>query len=521
MKFFKKMMAVTLTAAMVLSLGACGSASTSNNGDDSVALADKIVTLAQTSDVQSFDPHGQNNGYSICATNEIYDTLVRLNTDNEFVPSIAESWDFTDDTTVTFHIRKDVKFQDGSALTAEDCAYSIMREKESSKVGHLVKMIDSVDVDDEYTFTVHMNEPSSALISSLSHPGSSILSKAYTEKLEADGKALTDAPMGSGPYSFVSWTPGNNFELKRNDAYWGEKPQNGGLIVKIIPEEASRTMALEAGEVDVLIDVSLQDVNRINENKDLNLVEYPSTVIQYMVINTSKEPFDNVLVRKALNYGINTKSIIEVAANGNADVFHSYIAPCALGYSKDIVTYDYNQEKAKECLAEAGYENGFDCTIMVGNNTRARAAQVIQANLKEIGINVEIKQMESGVFYEKTGDGQHELGIAGWMANAEPDNTFRPLFHSADTGNGGNRSFHSIAEVDTLIDEAAQIQDMTKRIDNYAKAMNILTDQALWVPLYNDRGLMATRANVEGLVPYAIGIQRYDSVHFVDKSSAK
>lgn len=517
MKLFKKVAALTITAAMVFSLGACGSDSSAST-DTSVVLTDKIITMAQTSDVQSFDPHGQNNSYSINATNEIYDTLVRLGTDNEFLPSIAESWEFTDDTTVVFHIRDDVKFQDGTDLTAEDCVFSLMREKESSKVGHLVSMIESVDVDDDYTFTVHMNEPSAALISSLIHPGSAILSKAYTEKLEAEGGSLSDAPMGSGPYSFVSWTPGDNFELKRNDNYWGEKPQNGGLIVKIIPEEASRTMALETGEIDVLIDVSLQDVDRIKENTDLTLVEYPSTLLQYMVINTSKAPFDNVLVRKALNCAIDTESIIAVAANGNADALHSYIAPCALGYSDDIVTYAYDPEQAKAYLKEAGYEDGFDCTIMVGNNTRARAAQVIQANLKDVGINLEIEQMDGGVFYEKTGEGAHELGIAGWMANAEPDNTFRPLFHSADTGAGGNRSFHSFPEVDTLIDEAAQNQDMTQRLENYAEAMNILTDEAIWVPLYNDRGLMATSAKVEGLVPYAIGIQRFDTVHFVDDS---
>jgi len=475
MKLVKtKIVSIIVIAAITAIFSSCSEKSKSKSANDSLANGDRIITLARSSDVVSFDPHNQNDSKSITATHEIYDTLVILSTENTFEPALAESWEFTDDTTAVFKIRSGVKFQDGSILTAEDCKYSLLREKASSKVGHLVQMIKSVDVNDDTTFTIHMTEPSAALISSLAHPGSSILSEAYTEGLEAEGKALTDAPMGTGPYSFVKWTPGNSYELKRFDGYWGEKPQNGGLIVKIIPEEAARTMALEAGEVDLLIDVSSQDVNRIQENKKLKLIEYPSTRIEYLVINTQKAPFDNVLVRKALNCAIDTQSIITVAANGQALPLDTYLASCALGTSEDVVTYSYDPEQAKKYLEEAGYADGFECSIMVGNDTRARTAQVIQANLAEIGITVTIDSMDAGVFYEKAGEGAHEIGVSGWMANAEPDNTFRPLFHSADSGAGGNYSFHSFADVDALIDEAAKTQDMDKRMENYSKVLKKL-----------------------------------------------
>ncbi len=162
-------------------------------------------------------------------------------------------------------------------------------------------MIDNVEVVDDLNFIIHMNQPSNTLLTSLAHSGGAILCKSYTEKLEAEGKKIADAPMGSGPYTFVSWQAGSQLELKRNDNYFDKEraAKNGGIILKPITEETSRTIALENGELDLLLNVGTNDAQKIRDNENLALDEYQSSQVEMFVMNTQKAPFDNPLVRQA------------------------------------------------------------------------------------------------------------------------------------------------------------------------------------------------------------------------------
>ena len=172
----KKLLSVLLAGAMAASLlTGCGSSSKTSGGADSKGT----ITIAVKSDISSFDPHNHNDSISATATRHIYNNLVRLTENNEFVGDLADSWEYTDDTTVAFTLKEGVKFQNGSVLTSEDVKYSLESQKESSRVGHLVSMIDSVEVVDATHFIIHLNTPSNALISSLNHSGCAILNKAY------------------------------------------------------------------------------------------------------------------------------------------------------------------------------------------------------------------------------------------------------------------------------------------------------------------------------------------------------
>lgn len=515
----KKLVSVLLASAMCASLlTACGgSGSASKNAAESTQTAGKTtINIGINTDISSLDPHNHNDTASAYATRHIYSNLTKLNDKNEFVGELAESWEFKDDTTVEFTLKDGVKFHNGEPLTAEDVKFSLERQKKSPKVGHLVFMIDSIEVVDDLHFIIHMNMPSNALVSSLAHCGGAILCKSYVEGLEAEGKTLESAPMGTGSYKFEEWTPGATITLVKNEDYFDSScaAQNDKLVFKVIPEEAARTIALENGELDLLVNVSTADANRIRDNAALALDEYESTQIEYMALNTSKPPFDNKLVRQAMNYAINKQDVLIAAIDGEGEPFDDYMGPAAIGYCDNAVKYEYNPEKAKELLAEAGYADGFTFTNYLSGDPRAKAATVIQANLKELGITMNIDQMEASTYYERTGNGEHDACMAGWVANAEPDNTYRPLFTSEKAGSGGNRAFYQNPEVDKLVDDATTNRDADAVKKDYEAITETVSDDAIWVPLFTKNGLIARNKDLKGFVPSAINMHDFYGVHY-------
>ena len=231
-------------------------------------------------------------------------------------------------------------------------------------------------------------------------------------------------------------------------------------------------------------------------------------------INTEKPPFDNKLVRKAVNYAVNKEDALIVAVNGEGTTIDGYLAPAAIGAKDTAVKYEYNPEKAKELLKEAGYENGFTFTVFSSSDGRSRAATAIQANLQQVGITMNIEQMEASTFYERVGKGEHDACMQGWAQNAEPDNTYRPLFTSQSAGPGGNRAFYKNPEVDALIDDAATNRDPAKIDEDYKKVTEIVSDDAIWVPLYSQTGFIARNKDLQGVEISTFSMHVLSGAHY-------
>ena len=285
-----KMVLACLLAASAMLTACGGSGDTGSAGTTTQASAiggeskkDGIIRVGMSSDITSLDPHANNDVNSSNATRHIYNNLVRVTNEGEVLGDLAESWEFLDDMNVQFKLKEGVKFSNGTPLTSEDVKFSLERQKASAKVGHLVAMIEDVEVVDDLTFIIHMNQPSNALLTSLAHAGGAILCKSYTEQLESEGKKLADAPMGTGPYTFVSWMAGTSVELKKNPDYFDPEraAKNEGLILKAITEETSRTIALENGEIDVLLNVGTTDAQKIRDNSNLILDEFECAQNEY------------------------------------------------------------------------------------------------------------------------------------------------------------------------------------------------------------------------------------------------
>lgn len=519
-KNIKRFIALALATTMALSLVGCGGGgetSTTTGGSESAEAStgeggykDTLI-WAQGADVTSMDPHQGKETPAVEVTDQIFDTLTVVNpATNELEPQIAESWEQTDDLTYVFKIRQGIKFHDGSDLTAEDVKFSLDRAINSASVSYIVDFIDNVEVNDDYTVTVTTKFPYAPALRNLSVPFAAIVPKAI---VEADEEGFKTNPVGCGPYKFVEWKQGDSVTLEAFDDYFGGKPATKNLIMKVIPEAAQRTIALETGEVDLAYTLASNDVDKIRENPDLQLFEGPSMACEYISMNMNKAPFDDVRVREAINLAIDRQLIVDTILNGAGTVADSIIAPDVFGYSSPGA-YEYNPERAKELLAEAGYPDGFSTSLWTSDSqTRIEVCQAITAMLMEVGIECNVEVMEFGRFIEQTSNGDHDMAIFGWTTSSkDADYTFYSLEHSSQQGAPGNRTFINDPEVDALIEEARQTTDEQVRLDTYKELQVLLKEINNNAPIYYSDVVVGANAKVEGFVPDPIEYHKLDQV---------
>lgn len=469
------------------------------------------LVWGQGADVTSMDPHQGKETPAVEVTDQIFDTLTVVDAaTGELQPLIAESWDQTSDTSYRFKIRQGIKFHDGSELTAEDVKFSLERAINSAAVSYVVDFIDTVEVVDDYTVDVNLDAPYAPALRNLSVPFTAIVPKAA---VEADEEAFKLNPIGCGPYKFVEWNQGDSVKLEAFDDYFGGVPATKNLVMKVIPEAAQRTIALETGEIDLAYDILPNDISKIEENPELALYDAPSLTCYYVSMNMNKEPFNNEKVREAINLAIDRELLVETIACGAGQPADAIIAPAVYGYFSPG-TYEYNPEKARELLAEAGYENGFSTSIWVNDNqTRIEACQAIQAMLMDIGIDCQVEVMEFGSFIQRTSAGEHDMGYFGWVTSTtDADYTYYSLEHSSQQGAAGNRTFLADDEVDALIETARTSTDEEVRMNAYEELSKKLFEINNNAPIYYSNITAGSSSKVENFVMDPIGYHKLDKV---------
>lgn len=466
---------------------------------------------AQGADVTSMDPHQGKETAAVEVTDQIFDTLFVVNLEtNELEGQICESWEQTSETSYTFKIRQGIKFHDGTELTAEDVKFSLDRAANSASVSYVADFMDVVTVVDDYTVEMTTDFPYAPALRNLSVPFTAIVPKHI---VETDEENWVLNPVGSGPYKFVEWNQGDSVKLEAFDDYYAGKAATQNLIMKVIPEAAQRTIALETGEIDIAYDILVNDLEKVASNEDLVLFDAPSLTCYYISMNMNKAPFDNQLVRQAINYAIDRELIVETIACGSGQAADAIIAPAVFGYS-DPGDYEYNPEKARELLAEAGYENGFETSIWVNDNqTRIEVCQVIQAMLMDVGITCSVEVMEFGTFIQQTSAGEHDMGYFGWVTSTtDADYTYYSLEHSSQQGAPGNRTFVNDETVDALVEQGRSVTDEAERLAAYEDLAAYLFELCNNAPVYYSNITAATSAKVEGFVMDPIG---YHDLHTV------
>ncbi len=492
------------------SIGALGLSAT-------VAAAD--LTIGISADITSLDPHYVAVQHNVAVAWNVFDALTRIDEHARIIPGIATSWRAIDPTTWEFKLRKGVKFHDGTELTADDVAYSLVRPLAvaGSPGGFAVyvRRIVSKQVVDPYTIRLKTATPYGAMPQDLN--SIMIVSrKAALNAAPADfdsGRAM----VGSGPYKFVRWARGDRLELARFDGYWDKRPAWDKVTFRTLSNDPARTAALLAGDVDVIENVPTSDLPRLRADAKLRLEQtvswrtlffhldqyraQPPMVTDLEGKPLTQNPFMDVRVRRAMSMAINRKALVERVMENMAVPASNVVAPQIFGNNPDMKPEAYDPDGAKKLLAEAGYPNGFAMTVSAPSDRYVNDDQIAQAvaqMLSRVGIRCKIEAMPFNVYISKARDQQFSFAMLGWGSYAA-DLALRALLVTVnpDMGNGAwNWGRYSNKKLDALVEQALNTVDDKKREALAREASAIAAADIAVIPLHHQIVTWAMKKNI-------------------------
>lgn len=448
----------------------------------------------------SLDPHLSSAGSSFAVLANVVEALTNYNNNMELVPVLAESWEQSEDgLTWTFHLREGVQFSNGRDFTSEDVLFSFERifdpELGSGDVSNCGGEGATFTAPDATTFTVTTTSPNGTL--PISVAGAASCGIVASESVGEDGQIVV--PIGTGPFVIQDLTGTTNMTLVKNEYYWQEGlPYLDQVDITVIPEDSVREAALLGGEVDWIMSPAPQSYEALTGNADIVVGEAPQLDYHYMGLNLNREPFGDVRVRQAIAYAIDREQICLAGDFGLCTPIQGPTGPGSPWYFP-YAPYDRDLDRARELLAEAGLADGFEMELMATSTyeNSVRQAQVVQANLAEVGITVTITAPEFAEWLELEGSGQFDAFNLSWIALTDAADYF---YAQHRTGEVFNFTGYSNAEFDALVDEGRTTSDFDERYAIYEQANQILVDEAPYVYFYNTLGLRAYRSYVQGFV---------------------
>ena len=452
---------------------AAAQASGSGRTDLNLTVAEAFIT---------FDPIYQNLIVDTGVCVQMFETLYFTDDAAESHPMLAEDYSVSDDGLIyTFNLRKGVKFHNGDEMKADDVVFSVLEAMKSPYRYSAVEPIkDCVKVDD-YTVEIHMKNLYAPFFTSLNSIWI-VNKKAY----EAAGSSVAfgESPVGTGPYKFESQQKNVSAVITRFEDYWGPAASIEKISWKVITDMSTAVIAFEAGEIDIL-DVPSANWESIKAADKWITVDMPYTHICYMVYNHEVEPFNNKLVRQAVNYAINKEDIIIIARDGLAEPAYTAAKfPYVLGATYDVPTYDYDPDKAMELLTEAGYGDGFDigAILALSGTYFEKVAQVVQSNLADVGITATIELRESATYQTDISAGNFSMAVNG--RTTSPDFSYFDVFYdSAQIGAGNGARFNN-ERVDELFALGKSTLDKDERIGYYNELIDIVQEDATYAPVF-------------------------------------
>jgi peptide/nickel transport system substrate-binding protein len=470
---------------------------TVDDGDDDGADGDESATggtlvAAIGGDPDQLDPHTTTSSFAFTVLENVYDTLVQPGDDLTPEPALAASWETSDDLlTWTFTLREGVTFHDGSPLTAGDVVASFERIAEEGANAFRLGAVDAFEAPDDLTVVMELNRPAPNLLDQIgAFKGMAIAPAAAIE-----AGTLGDEPIGTGPFSFVSFTPGDNVELAANPDYWGEGPFLDGVEFRVIPDESVKLTNLETGEVDWIDSVPPQQLDQLAEDDAIVLGRVAGNDYWYMALNNAREPFDDPNVRRAIGFALDIDTITEAAKFDAATPNETAIPETSFWYL-DYAPYGQDVDEAQRLLDEAGVSD-LTIDLMVTNEfpETVTSAQVIASQLAEVGIDVEIRTEDFSTWLADQGEGEFDAFALGWLGNIDPDDFYYAQHHST-----GGFNFQGFAddEVDELLDAARVETDQDTRKDLYDQAATRIVDLASYIYFYNPEILEAWSPEVTG-----------------------
>lgn len=490
----------------------------------------KTLVYCSEGSPENFAPSINTTGTSFDASEQIYDNLVDFERGGtKVVPGLAEKWDVSKDgLEYTFHLRKGVKWQSNKNfkpsrdMNADDILFMFERQwKENdpyfkvTSSNHayfgdmgMPKLLKSVDKVDEYTVKIVLNAPEAPFLSNLAMQYAGVQSKEYAIAMLKAGtpEKLDQEPVGTGPFMLVQYQKDAIIRYKAFPQYWAGKAKIDDLIFSITPDASVRWAKLQKGECHVMPYPNPADLPAIRKDPNVVVMEQPGLNIGYLAYNTTKKPFDDVRVRKAVNMAINKKAIVDAVYLGTGVPATNPIPPTQWSYNKAIKDDAFNPEEAKKLLAAAGLKDGFTTDLWAMpvqrpyNPNAKRIAELMQADLAKVGIKAEIKSFEWGEYRKRMQAGEHQMGMLGWTGdNGDPDNFLNTLLGcSSAKSNGSNVAKFCYQPFEDLIQKAKVVSNPAERTKLYEKAQVIFKEQAPWFTIAHAVQIKPVRKEVIG-----------------------
>lgn len=457
------------------------------------------LRIARDQEPDSLDPHKTSLSVSDFTNLLIYEPLVRADVDGNVVPGLAERWELTDgNKTVLFHLRDGVTFHDGSPVDAEACVWTTQRMLDPATASPSVFLMgpfEKAEAVDRLTVAYRFKEPFVPVWVGLITSYAAIVPRGAVEKA---GDQFGRNPVGCGPFRFTGWAPDTGIKLARFDDYkCGPVAAADEVQLLYFPEDSTRIAALETDEIDVLAtgqSVPADAIRRLRQNGEIQLLSRPAQNVRALAFNQGKAPFDDLRMRQAVCHAVDREKVLAFALDGNGQVAHGPLPTTIPGYSKAVeaLDYAYDPAKARALMAEAGQAAGLKLRMLTPDMPPIRrAAEVVQAQLRDIGIEVEIQSLPVGEWAVLSQKGEHHIIFTGYSYN-DADILFA-ILHS--TGSL-NRTFSKNPEMDKLIEAQRVAFDPAQRQAALDEAQALAVRGAYWLPLYQPMAFAALSSSV-------------------------
>ena len=495
------------------------------------AAANKTLVYCSEGSPEGFQPQFFSTGTTFDAVSvPMFNRLVEFETGTtNIIPALAESWTVSPDSkVVTFKLRHGVKFHSNANFKptrdfdADDVLFSWSRMADDRNPFHkmtagqtfayfddmgMKNIVDKVEALDKYTVRFTLKRPEAPFLADMAMDFASINSAEYFDKMQKKGtpNAADVYPIGTGPFEFVSYQKDATIRYKAFDQYWKGRPKIDQLIYSITRDATARYAKLKTGECQAMAFPKPADLAEMQKDPQLNVLQKQGLNIGYIAFNVEKKPFDNKLVRQALNMATNKEAILKAVYQGQGQVAKNPIPPTLWSYNDAVKDYPYDPAKAKQMLAQAGYPNGFDVDLWYLPVTRPynpdgkRMAEMVQADWEKVGVHAKLVTYEWAEYRKRSKTGEQTVMMFGWSGdNGDPDNFFVPLLGCEAVKGGGNVARWCNKAFEDLVIKAAQTPKQADRARLYEQAQVIVKEEAPWITIAHSVRFDPVRREVKG-----------------------
>ncbi|MFD0679478.1 MULTISPECIES: ABC transporter substrate-binding protein [unclassified Paenibacillus] len=489
-RWYAKGLTVVLASMLVVAgcSGGAGKENAANNSKSAEGTGEKVLTVANATDIESFDVQNNNNTQSEAVLVNMFDYLLKNDSSQKKVPALATSWEQVNDTTWRFKLRQGVKFHNGDPFTAADVKFSFERLAKDGKLlqNTYYKRFKEVKVIDDYNVEIITDGPDPLMLNRLSRMGADILPSKYIQEKGMD--VFMKEPVGTGPYKFSKWLKDNRVEMVKNADYFGGTPKWDKLVFRVIPEASTRVSELLTGGVDIASNIPTTDLKRIDGINNMKVAQATIQRVLHVIMRTTPGSVTaDPKVREAVDLAINDKEIVDSIAGGAGIPTRTSVTPGNFGAEPSLYNqFLYDKEKAKSLLKEAGYANGGPKVTFSTQVQYKEIAEVAAAMLTEVGFQVNLEVLEASKFSEKLNSKKFNelflLGVGNSLFDASNN------YNRFKLANAKGETDYNNPEVEELLQSAEKNMNPADREKQYQKVQKIFAVERPTIYLYQMKG---------------------------------